>query len=427
MRWIEKLSENLHERSRWRLKVILLGIIWAQGLMTVTSWLRGAGVGIGYQEYYYFLSALGKITPTIGTALFSIILSYLLQGTDKIVAAIDDTPTRRFGPKVEGAGLHHDSSSKPTDQTLLYGHLWVTIGLLMHHSRFGTIALNLLSKLYIRSCDVEKLPQEYGWTFKTKLQLGAELVQWLYSLCVLAGISLWIVFDGAFTKRGFLRNLPAGVIAVGRLRKDGSLSSVPEPHQGRGRPRKYGKYKFSLPKRAGQNRGWQTTTIRGKTVQYKVFHATCRLLGGKILVIIRRYDNGDWAPFFCSDPDADPLEVLEVILDRWAIEENFQEVKETLGAGQQQVRNLWSNIACWHLCIWTFVLVHLWSWFKSDNELKDRSLSPWDSQERRPSFADRLRSLRRLLLGQEIFDSPEGIPKNSKIRRVFEKLYRLVC
>ena len=72
----------------------------------------------------------------------------------------------------------------------------------------------------------------------------------------------------------------SNVVVVGRLRKDAALRGLPpkiKPGQrrGRGRPRKYGKNKISLAKRAGQKRGWQTVECMtyGQTVKktYKTF------------------------------------------------------------------------------------------------------------------------------------------------------------
>ncbi len=53
-------------------------------------------------------------------------------------------------------------------------------------------------------------------------------------------------------------------------------------------------------------------------------------------------------PNFCTDPNVSARDILETGASRWAIEEHFHDVKEVWGAGQQQVRNLWSNIGCWH-------------------------------------------------------------------------------
>jgi hypothetical protein len=81
------------------------------------------------------------------------------------------------------------------------------------------------------------------------------------------------------------------------------------------------------------------------------------LLVGPILVVLIYYSNDTWCPYFCTDVNADEIKVIQKVMERSTIEDNFKEVKCTLGAGEQQVRNLWSNIACWHLCLWSYVLV----------------------------------------------------------------------
>jgi len=66
------------------------------------------------------------------------------------------------------------------------------------------------------------------------------------------------------------------------------------------------------------------------------------------------------------------------------------------------VRFIWANIGAFHVCLWTFTLTEAWAWGRQDEELVDRSGSPWDSPSRRPSHADKRRAWRRALLGEEI-------------------------
>src|SRR5258708_11124991 len=80
------------------------------------------------------------------------------------------------------------------------------------------------------------------------------------------GPPVWVVTDGAYVKRPFLKPLLAlGVTVVSRLRCDAALWSlpvvVPEGKRGRGRPRIYGTERIDLAKRAGQKRGLQTDTF----------------------------------------------------------------------------------------------------------------------------------------------------------------------
>jgi len=408
--WSEWLAVGLHARNRWRLPILLVGILFAQGRRTVTTWLRAAGVSDDYQDYYYFLAALGRKIKPVATQLLVLLLR-VLPLPDRLVAVIDDTPTKRYGPHVEGADIHRNPTPGPADQKYLYGHIWVTLSLAIRHPRFGALALPLRAMLYVRRKTIAKIPQWRGWTFATKLVLAARLVEWIAPIVKQAGKTLWIVIDGGYVKTPFLkRALRAKVTVIGRLRKDAALRDLPpNPRRGqrrrRGRPPKYGKNRLSLAKRAAHRQGWQTAecTVYGRTVTklYKTFLATYRPAGGVIRVVIVEEDHG-WYPFFSTDPNATAVEIIEAFADRATIEQDFHDVKEVWGVGQQQVRNIWTNLAVYHLNLWMHTLVELWSWNRSHDELTDRSSSPWDNADRRPSHADRRKALRQHIMQAEL-------------------------
>jgi hypothetical protein len=62
--------------------------------------------------------------------LFTLLLLHLETGR-RVLLGVDDSPTPRYGPKVQGAGIHHNPTPGPTDQKFFYGHVWVTIALLL--------------------------------------------------------------------------------------------------------------------------------------------------------------------------------------------------------------------------------------------------------------------------------------------------------
>ena len=408
--WGEWLAAGLHARNRWRLPVLLTGILFARGRRTVTTWFRAVGIRQGYADYYYFLAALGRKTESVATQLF-LLLVRVLPLPQRLLAVIDDSPTKRYGPKVEGADIHHNPTPGPADQKYLYGHIWVTISLALRHPLWGALALPLRAMLYVRRKTLPTIPRKRNWTFRTKLELAACLLEWLAKLVKQAGKTLWVVVDGGYTKLPFLqRALAAGVVVVGRLRKDAALRDLlpvlrPGQRRGRGRPRKYGKNKISLAKRAGQKRGWERvacTVYNETTIKLcKTFLATYRSAGGVIRVVLVKEDHG-WFPFFCTNPQATVAEILEAFADRATIEQDFHDIKEVWGAGQQQVRNIWTNVATYHQCLWMHSLVELWAWHRKRGALGDRRDSPWDDPERRPSHADRRKALRRIILQNEL-------------------------
>jgi len=408
--WSEWLAAGLHARNRWRLPVLLVGILFARGRRTVTTWLRAIGIRDDFADYYYFLAPLGRKAESVATQLFLLLLR-TLPLPQRLLAVIDDSPTKRYGPKVEGADIHHNPSRGPADQKYLYGHIWVTLSLALRHPLWGAMALPLYAMLYVRQKTIPTIPKKRNWKFRTKLELAARLLEWMTTLVKKAGKTLWVVVDGGYSKLPFLtRALAAKVVVVGRLRKDAALRDVPRPlrpgqRRGRGRPRKYGKNKISLAKRAGQKRGWQTVdcTVYGETSTktYKTFLATYRPAGGVIRVVLVKEDHGCFA-FFCTDPHATVAEILEAFADRATIEQDFHDIKEVWGAGQQQVRNIWTNVAVYHLNLWMHTLVELWAWPRHQAALCDRRDSPWDDAERRPSHADRRKALRQLILQNEL-------------------------
>jgi hypothetical protein len=169
---------------------------------------------------------------------------------------------------------------------------------------------------------------------------------------------LWVVVDGGFTNRTFLKNLPNQTVFVGRVRADAKLYYQPQSTQGKpGRNRAYGdraptpeqfrkdssvpwqfheafaagkthlfKYKTIAPLRwrpAGQNRDLRLVVIA--PLGYRPTQHS-RLLYRKPAYLL------------CTDPDASIQQLIQHYIWRWDIEVNFRDEKTLLGVGQAQVQ-----------------------------------------------------------------------------------------
>lgn len=385
----------------------MFGVVMAQGRRTVTSWLRAAGLTNGWEEFYYFLAAVGRCAESIARQLLWLLVE-LLPSKGPLIFALDDTPTKRYGRHVQGAGFHHNPTPGPAGQKLLYGHLWVTLAWIVQHPLWGTIGLPVLARLYVRQAEVRTLP--YRWRFRTKLELAKHLALWATDALAFLGRQLWFIIDGGYVKRPFLQVAKErpNVVIIGRLRRDAALYNVPKEvpagRRGRGRPRKYGERRLSLAKRAAHQRGWQRVTCRqyGREVvkKIKTFEATYKPAGGKIRVVLVQETKG-WLPFFSTDPTVPATTILEKVADRGALEQDHHDLKEVEGTGQQQVRDLWTNIGAFHMTMWAHCLTELWAWWQPKEALVDRRDSPWDTESRRPSHADKRKALQRSCLGEE--------------------------
>jgi hypothetical protein len=426
------LARRLHKRSAARLPLVLCGILFARGRRTVTSWFRAAGITDDYRNGYNTVCSVGRHTDQMAARAFDAVRPLLDK--KRLVLAIDDTPTPRYGPKVEGAGIHHNPTPGPAGGRHLYGHVWVTMTALAKHKDWGTIALPLQARLYVRQTDLPKLPPERPRDFRTKLEMAVEQLRWARQCAGTDFGRSWVVTDGAYAKRPFIKGAREhGFTLISRLRKDAALWSLPEPpkpgqKRGRGRPRVYGERRISLAKRAGQKRGWREV----ECVQYgekvtktiKTFLATWRPAGGVIRVVLVK-EEGDWLPFFSLDPAVSAVEILEAMADRNSHEQMNKDVKEVWGAGQQQVRNINSSEGCFNLNLWMYSLVEAWAWDKPEEELVDRDDSPWDCEPRRPSHADKRKALQREVLRSEIEEALAGRPTKQEIRTLVQRLLDL--
>ncbi|MCI0460800.1 MAG: transposase [Gemmataceae bacterium] len=260
--WLTHISGALDRRSAPRLLLLLLGALFAEGRRTVTSWLRAAGITATFRRAYSALWAAGRRAEALAARLLGGALGPLMRRApgDHLVFALDDTPTARYGPHVQGAGVHHNPSPGPAGEKFGYGHVWVTLAWVVRHPLWHTLSLPLHALLYVRAKDVPRLAQAYPWDFHTKLELAADLVRWLLLWLGHTGKALWLAVDGAYAKRPFLKPaLALGLGVFSRLRRDARLGSLPMTRRRPGRRRPlptYGKDKIDLAKRAGQKRGW---------------------------------------------------------------------------------------------------------------------------------------------------------------------------
>jgi hypothetical protein len=435
--WIQQLAAPLHQRLAWRLALLALGLLFATGRRTVASWLRAAQLGKDFKAYYYFLSAVGRKCEWIAAQLLRLAWQQLGSERPYEVFALDDSPTKRYGPMVEGAGIHHNPTPGPAGQKFLYGHVWVTLAWVVHHPRWGVLGLPLRASLYVRQKDVTKLTPWYPQLqFQTKLELAAELLRWLVNGLKYTGKKLWLVMDGAYAKRGLIKEaLSLGVTVVSRLRKDAALWSLPKPTRPgqparRGRKPKYGTQRLSLAKRAAQAGGWQTGEFelygKKQSKTYKTFLATYAVVGGPIRVVLVK-ERHEWLALVCTDPEATAAQILEAYAERAAIEQDFHDLKEVHGAGQVQLRNLWANLGAFNLALWLHTLVELWAWEQPASRLRQRrQQSPWDNAERRPSHADRCNALRRQCVRERITRLRSLRPLTGSIQKLLRGLVQMV-
>jgi hypothetical protein len=259
--WFARLASALDRRSAPRLALLFLGAVLARGRRTVTSWIRAAGLSGQYQSCSLAVAAAGRKAETTAAYLVLWVVKPLVGEAERLNLALDDTPTKRYGPHVQGAGIHHNPTPGPAGSPYVYGHVFVVLAILVTHKASGTIALPLLSRLYVRKKDLPAIDPKHRPEFRTKMELAVELLQWLKPWLSLLKLPIWVVADGAYAKKDFLKPaMSLGMTVVSRLRRDGALRTLPgpKPPRRRGPAPTYGPDVIDLAKRAGQRRGWSS-------------------------------------------------------------------------------------------------------------------------------------------------------------------------
>src|SRR5436305_11140346 len=102
--WFLRLAALLDPRCAARFARLLLGALLARGRRTVTSWIRAAGLSPEFRPCYTAVAAAGRRTDLLAARLADDAVRPL-AAADRLTLARDDTPTERYGPHVQGAGV----------------------------------------------------------------------------------------------------------------------------------------------------------------------------------------------------------------------------------------------------------------------------------------------------------------------------------
>jgi len=326
--WSSWLAAALDRRPAPRLALLFFGAVLARGRRTVTTWIRAAKLSGRYQSCYVAVAAAGERADRIARRLLTEVAQPVLKAAPRLTLALDDTPTRRYGPHVQGAGVHHNPTPGPSGAPHVYGHVFVVPGLLVTHKSWGTVALPLPARLSVRKKDLPGIGPKHRPPSRTELELAGELLRWAKPWPGLLELPTWVVADGAYAKKEFLKPAKAlGMTAVSRPRKDADPRALPgpKPPGRRGPAPTYGNDVIDLAERAGQRRGWSSDTFElyGEQVvkRYKTSLATWRPAGGVIRVVLVDEPTG-WRAYSCTDTSAGVADVLKMVADRFSPEKD---------------------------------------------------------------------------------------------------------
>ena len=402
---IVSLESVIYKPCQRYFKEILLGCVLAIGC--IGSWLLARYQDKRYRKAYKFIARIGEQDDKIqfGALRWLLESSGLFPAGFAIELIIDDSPIKRYGRKVEGAGRMHDPTNPHCRNATCYGHSLVTIGMIVTHPLFGRICLPVGWKFYVNENRLETINEKIRPQFKTKPEIAAELLKRIVPEIQKTGRKVEILFDRGYLASELFQTIhELGAVAITRFKKNNNLYEEPErpavPR--RGRPRKYGR-SFKYAEMIAENEGQMQRAViecygREDWVEFCSCVATSKMTDGRLIKVvvsrlIRKNQKNeevysDWGVFMSTDLSLAPEEIIQLYSRRFSIEEMFKELKETCGLGLQQTRKFESSLACVTFVALGYIYVELSTWNVSHEELvKGRPV--WDKKERRPSHKNK--------------------------------------
>lgn len=381
----------------------------------------------------YFLHSRCRWEPQ---QLFAPILKRALARCPQrlVGVAIDDTRLRKTGRSIPQAFYQRDPLSPPFHLNLLLGLRFLQASLLVPLHRASAVGARALPIRFEEVSRVqrpgrrasEEMKQQYRETVKQKnlsrrfVEMARQLRQELdeaggrHKILVLAG-------DGSFCNRTCFAEIPERSVLLVRARKDARLCF----RAAEGSRRFYGVDKFT-PEQVRQDEGqaWKATKVfyggKRRRIRYKELASVYWQRGAsrrplRLIVIAptpyRRSPNKrlyyrDPAYLFTSDLRSSARQLLQIYFDRWQIEVNHREEKDTLGVGQAQLWNVTAvpKQPVLSVAAYSALLLASLQAFGAERGAAYAELPKWRRRARRPSCLDLV-----TLLRKEMAEHPEQI------------------
>lgn len=74
-----------------------------------------------FRPCYTTVAAAGKQADSLATRLLLEVVKPLVRDAPRLTLALNDTPTPRYGPHVQGAGIHHNPTPGPANTPYVFG------------------------------------------------------------------------------------------------------------------------------------------------------------------------------------------------------------------------------------------------------------------------------------------------------------------
>ena len=348
--------------------------------------------------------------------------------------ALDDTRLRKTGRSIPQAFFQRDPLSPPFHVNLMLGLRFLQASLLLPLHRGGRVSARALPIRFEEVSRVKrpgkKATPEMKSAYKQahkRLNLSRRFVAAGFelrgALDAAGGRSKTLVLtgDGSFCNQTCFSEIPERSALLVRARKDASLCFPAND----GSRRVYALEKFTPEQvRQDETRPWKTAKIfyggKRRKLRYKevagvLWQGGARRRPLRLIVVAptpyrksqsRKLYYRDPAYLLSSDLVSSARQLLQIYFDRWQIEVNHREEKDTLGVGQAQLWNATSVPKQPVLAVAAYSALLLASLiaFGPERGPAYAALPKWRRKAKRPSCLDLI-----TLLRQEIAQQPPSL------------------
>lgn len=347
--------------------------------------------------------------------------------------ALDDTRLRKTGRSILQAFYQRDPLSPPFHVNLVLGLRFLQASLLVPLYRTAAVGTRAVPIRFEEVSRVkrpgkkasEEEKKQYRLEVKQRnlsrrfVEMGQQLRQEFDQVGGRDKI-LVLTGDGSFCNRTCFGEIPERSVLLVRARKDARLC-FRAPADSR---RFYAVEKFTPEQvRKDEDRSWKTTKIfyggKRRKIRYKEVAAVYwqRGAGKRPLRLIvmaptpYRKDQSkklyyrDPAYLLTSDLRSSVKQLLQIYFDRWQIEVNHREEKDTLGVGQAQLWNVVSvpKQPVLAVAAYSALLLASLKAFGAERGKAYAALPKWRRRARRPSCLDLITLLRKEMAEQPQF------------------------
>jgi hypothetical protein len=424
------------ERCFQRFILLIVGLLTAAGRHTLTQVLISLGLGELDWSAAYRLFSQARIDYAVLVRCFLRETLVHVPPEQPYLVAIDGVQVPHPSRRMPGTSWLHNPTSPAFKRGIHRAQRFSDLAWLTPPTKEGdsrALPLRLIPAFPAKALRPATVAEQSAWQPQTEWQAGLEQVRWLRTELDGAGrAGQWAlgIGDGLYSTAKLWADLPERVSLLARCPKNRALYTLPDPHQGRGRPRKYGE-RAKTPQAWLQERaGWTETRlpVRGRRVPCTYRVAGPYLVKGApeqplVLLVVKgiaRKRNGrlvrrDPTFWLVSAVLREGLWVLpfpaEQLLayawQRWEIEVTHRELKTDFGIGESQAWNPTATLLSlqWRGWVWSVaVLAGYRVWGMTPGPL--RALGRWWRRRRRWSFGQLWQGYR-----QELWGLPEFQPR----------------